>query len=163
MITNEIKAKVFAQYLGQKIKWNVMGLDMEAELVVYNPYTNYSDGIELSGLSSKPDSKLILKPLSAISDEDAIEVAKILGFSSPFISHQDSGRITIGSDNGGLSIWHDGEILSDDSIGGNCAPVLLFAYQYLQSKGYDLPQHALGGKTLHEAGLAIYESPELTK
>jgi hypothetical protein len=30
-------------------------------------------------------------------------------------------------------------------------------YQYLISKGYDLPNYLLGGKTLHECGLCIYE------
>ena len=34
---------------------------------------------------------------------------------------------------------------------------ILLCFQYLQSEGYDLPQHLLGGKTLQECGLAIYE------
>lgn len=32
------------------------------------------------------------------------------------------------------------------------------AFQFLQSKGYDLPNWYLGGKTLYEAGLCIYEA-----
>jgi hypothetical protein len=32
----------------------------------------------------------------------------------------------------------------------------LESYQYLISKGYDMPQYLLGGKTLQEAGLAEY-------
>jgi len=69
-ITNEIKAKVFASYLGHRIKM----FEQEFKLA----YTDLNN----SGRINKSEHniehcKLILRPLSEITDEDAIEVGKI--------------------------------------------------------------------------------------
>lgn len=105
--------------------------------------------------------KLQLKPLSAITDEDAIEVAKMEGFVfyhifrsnvSPFVLQIKNEK------NRFLSIAENWENCHSDSDDGESGYMLnTNVYQYLQSKGYDLPQYLLGGKTLHESGLAIYE------
>lgn len=116
-IENDTKAKVFAQYLGQQVLWG----GTEGVLWSYN----------LHGASDVVlGAKLILKPLSKITDEDAqdlgYEDAEIFIATSPWLKKY----------HGDKSFWDA---------------------QILQSKGYDLPNYLLNGKTLQEAGLAIYE------
>lgn len=66
--TLENKAKFFALYWGQKVvKYNDIFEDAT--------HVDFVDFIDM-----KDKSFLILKPLSSISDEDAIEVAKIMTF-----------------------------------------------------------------------------------
>ena len=130
-ITPEIKAKVFAQYAGQ----NVFKHYDQPVCVRWN-FANF----QLEGW------KLILNPLSAITDEDAIEVAKFqyTGKDAPRLYHNvETGKCSAA-------------LCNADHLCG-------FAYQYLQSKGYDLPHHLLGGKTLRESGLCIYSQSEGTK
>lgn len=163
-ITNDIKSRVFAQYLGQRALTNKMSykkpsigiftsIDLEGEETVIT-----KDGYYLSGVNT---TQLILKPLSSVTDEHSIEVAKILGCNEDVsIYDKTKDRIIIHSSEGSFSLWYDGEILSpiDSVLGqGDGYPTLLAAYQFLQYKGYDLPQYLLGGKTLKESGLAIYE------
>jgi hypothetical protein len=91
--------------------------------------------------------KLILKPISSLTDEDCIEVITIL-----------QGRKK-------AEIWFElegakaiiGVLANNDSNNWTffCSNKI---YQYLISKGYDLPQYLLDGKTLHESELAIYEN-----
>jgi len=128
-ITNEIKAKVFAQYLGQYVICD----------------SEYHGKKELNGRSlfGLPPCKIILKPLSAITDEDAIEVAQLImgGFEA-----LKNGKAFIK------------QIDKRESMVLHFHPLNTFqAFQFLQSKGYDLPNYLLGGKTLNEVGLAIYE------
>jgi len=105
-ITDEIKDKVFAQYLGQ----NILG------------------------------GRIILKPLSAITNEDAAEVV--------------------------FMQWEKkrGSLVDPDWAKRMVSTLALRAdiYQFLQSKGYDLPHFLLGGRCLRETGLAIYEVKEET-
>ncbi len=123
-ISNDIKAKVFAQYLGQRLQRGGM-MTIELLYACKNAAYNTYDDIVLK-----------LKPLSAIADEDAIEVSTMLwGNKMP---------------NPMETIKHQLFTYSVSDVPARC-------YQLLQSKGYDLPQYLLGGKTLHEAGLAIYE------
>lgn len=136
MESNEIKAKVFAQYLGQKFilpnedngkqKFELRGCSIEN----IQEYSKWASAI------------LILKPLSEISDEDATELVKLhkpsenplyvkqsfVEKSQPFIRN-----------------WVINNVIN---------------YQFLQALGYDLPHFLLGGKTLHEAGLCIYDKTD---
>lgn len=130
-ITNETKAKVFAQYLGHNIYWQAIIGTLNAHNLV-----GASSPIE--------DARLLLKPLSAISDEDALDVAKFLWPNNTEYQKAYDGKYYV--DN---LFNEDFEMYSPNSI---------TIYQILQSKGYDLPNYLLGGKTLHEAGLAIYET-----
>lgn len=84
----------------------------------------------------KYHNRLILKPLDNLTDEDEIGLANIIGSlrTDEFINALITGGFYA------LRIYET-----------------LQAVQFLQSKGYDLPQHLLEGKTLHEAGLATYE------
>lgn len=138
-ITNEIKAKVFAQYLGQKV--NAEGSRLELISVCFNHIVCYNPPIgEVEGDEVEFDFSiyLMLKPLSAITDEDAIEVAKITQENESY-------------HNAGV-----GKMVVKGKWKFNMEKYF-FIHQFLQSKGYDLPNYLLGGKTLHEAGLAIYE------
>ena len=97
-----------------------------------NPVIRTFDSIHIDYYAPDAGNKrdlLILKPLSSITDEDV----KVIGFSNSdeFLGLSSINEKYIGK-------------LSD--------------FQYLQSKGYDLPQYELNNKTLKEAGLAIYET-----
>lgn len=112
--------------------------------------------------------KLILKPLSEITKEDAIEVARICNcgnwtierkleykkttyktpFAQLYTEYEDRKQVLISFDNEGFKV-HNGNEYYHTHVP---------SHQYLISKGYDLPNYLLGGKTLNEAGLAIYEN-----
>ena len=135
-ITNEIKAKVFAQYLYQEMiaddaKMQFIGSscsDNEPYLIGFN--NNHGDG------DFDPDScKLILKPLSSITDKDARGI-KILGTEDK-MEYKDAKHF--------LEFYKAVEFLT--SMGAD----------FLRNLGYDVPHYLLGGKTLQESGLAIYE------
>lgn len=129
-ITNEIKSKVFAPYLG--VAW-----------VRYNnPYTEGMRAGILSGHDlqriehhKEPFAVIILKPISEISEDDANEIVKISG---GFPYRIESKHF---------------EVKSMDSL---YLSECVYITQFLQSKGYDMPQYLLGGKTLKEVGLAVY-------
>jgi hypothetical protein len=169
-ISNEVKAKVFAQYLGQT--------------VCAEGFPNCQlEGIKLSTNLSL--FKLLLRPLSAITDEDAIEVAK-LAIGSNWDSEGDEikGKVYRESEHPTIKVqietfWknedtgnieynlqyihiHPFNGLQVEKVPGQSNKKLspynmALMVQCLQSRGYDLPHYLLGGKTLKEAGLCIYE------
>ena len=128
--TLENKAKFFAQYWGQKVF---------KETKFHNsPLCN----INSTFIDSAKDWHLELKPLSNISDEDAIEVAKIL--------HEVEGNFEIVYNADDLtSVSAFGRLCYSDTIdifwNGNLrydiasSIQILNAYDYLHSKGYALP------------------------
>jgi len=170
-ITNEIKAKVFAAYLGARVK-----TPDHVGVVQHIDYFNYQIGVKYDCLVFTKNSidgydkqrnygkynivkqgysflgsndiefempggcQLILKSLSEISAEDGEELYKIQFCKKP------SPKL--------LAQYLDSKIFAYLFGDGD---LKLKSYQFLQSKGYDLPQYLLGGKTLKEAGLAIYE------
>lgn len=178
-ISNEIKAKVFAQYLGQMCRHfpdsikdrkliAVGGID---DKEYYSLRLGANGGHVGTAYIENNNWKLILKPLSKISDEDAIEVAKILGFeilNAEYKVHRTGKRVFIvekGNDEfatEGCKLFFKNESL-DGFIVSNNLPhdfspdSVCLAFQFLQSRGYDLPQYLLDGKTLFESNLAIYE------
>ena len=141
--TLENKAKFFALYWGQMV---------------------LSDGIEIGGCvgDCEPDMFLELKPLSSITDEDAIEVAKILRPHS-FEMHprgwkvnrtENEIEITHRQSIFEFDIDYSGSLGVDSDAGwsylGNAEQ--LFAYDYLRSKGYALPYMGLSVEKLVEYG-----------
>lgn len=126
-ITDEIKAKVFFQYIGQMTIWEYNGRMWHIRIGLLNIH-NVKDHID--------DKKIVLKPLSAITDEESLEVANIV---------QPTGGLTA----------EDGKAIVSNLAKFELS-VCCMIVQYLQLKGYDLPQYLLGGKTLEEVGLAIY-------
>jgi hypothetical protein len=123
-ISNEIRVKIFAKYLGEKVVTRLGFNKMTASML------NILDGGGVDEL------KLILKPISQISDEDANKIANISGFDY---------RI---------------ECKQFELAGALMCDLYTFSevHSYLESKGYDLPQFLLEGKTLQESGLCVYEN-----
>ncbi len=145
-ITDEIKTKVLSQYLGQPFKMITNGGEFKV-----SPAT--LGNIQLIN----PEDTLVLKPLSSITDEDAIEVAKIEGLVNAKITGKNNYKIELSDDSYILLITYKGRIDLYKNTNHIAQDKTLEMFQYLQSKGYDLPNYLLGGKTLHEAGLAIYK------
>ncbi len=141
-ISNEIKSKMFAQYLGQEVRRDNY-TTIQEKLTV--PVLEY-----ISDFIIWDTCKLILRPLSAITNEDAIEVANIMA--SPHIAmrlEKDETKIK------DCKYWIENGLIATFT---NNSYKHFAAYQYLQSRGYDLPQYLLDGKTLFETGMAIYEN-----
>ena len=136
-LTNEIKQKLIYQYFGQKYLYK-------------NEFGTYSGTIGEYHTNEHIGNNffvLRLKSLSEITDEDAIEVAKILTSEPEHLSKEsliDIGENLVGS----FNTQYTGDYFPCD---------IIEAYQFLISKGYDLPQYLLNGKTLKEVGLAIYK------
>lgn len=131
-ISKETKAKVFAQYLGQITTYQNFCLDPSV----------------LHDVLIGRDIKLLLTPLSKITDEDAIEVVKIM----------DPNAKDIYLSNGTIHWEYEfvGEMFESAIEIGSIPLATPFAScQYLQSRGYDLPNYHLNGQTLIEANLAL--------
>lgn len=153
-IVSEIKVKVFAQYLFSPVMIVSTGTKGIVEMNVLNLVNIGSD-----------DFKIILKPLSKISDEDAIEIGGFFNHISEIVDYwkkENSFILRYGKGkevNKSVTIYFDGHVsyLKDGGSSLIRGHKFLKIHQYLQGKGYDLPHYLLGGKTLQEAGLAIYE------
>lgn len=131
-ITNQIKAKIFAQYLFSDYK------DHNNQIYELTPSSISRF------LSGAINITLLIKPLSLITDKDAVALHGIMYPDSlHFEDYEKISNITEWIINNNTDV-----VKFRHSING---------YQYLQSKGYDLPQYLLDGKTLKETGLAIYE------
>lgn len=131
-VTDEIKYTVLAQYYGQ-----------EAKLTRTNGTVYIGKHPELRSChnnSSTKSYKLILKPLYSITDEEATRIGEILGITEP-LGYSDVERCRLME---GRKLIKRHGFLHNISV-----------YQYLQSRGYDLPHFLLGGKTLKEAGIAL--------
>jgi len=124
-ITNEIITKVRAMYLGSPFKMLINSGEYKTELLTVGMLTLFNI-----------EDKLLLKPLSQISDEDEMELCNIIGTFDVTFFIRSLIQKTVYSVNAATGFQ---------------------SFQFLQSRGYDLPNYLLGGKTLHEAGLAIYE------
>lgn len=141
-LANKEIAKVFALYLPceAKDRWgnkNITAVNFETNRVLYSE----------NDWGNPEFWKLLLTPLDKISDEDAIEVAKVAEYYSE-MQHlwdaADTGRDIV-RDLFGNDIWFKNKI---------------FIYQYLISKGYDVPlwfgiDHWANGKTAIELNIAI--------
>jgi hypothetical protein len=145
-ISNEIITKVRCQYIGQPFKMILNSGDFKTELL----------NIGMLTLLNNED-KLILKPISEITDEDAIECAILEGLVNAKVSQRGDGGIILKDDSYDLLLSFDCEVwLYKYGLKTHTDRSFLI-YQYLISKGYDLPNYLLGGKKLQECGLAIYE------
>jgi hypothetical protein len=154
-ITDEIKAKVFAQYLGQDAVIETGEKYTEA----FEDGITHVDGHLIDWFHEAETVKIKLKPISAITDEDAIEVAKMFGVTKKIKRHKSNNCYFVVHGGYDSISFIENDVTYEDgvSVEGDVSR-RLDVYQYLQSKGYDLPQYLLGNKTLHECGLAIYES-----
>lgn len=126
MISNEIKAKIYSQYLPYFI-------GTPAALAICQVIENYI----IAGINNKKlqDHRIELKSLSAISDEDAIQLIKISCINGGEHRILINGKIE--TENGITSIPHIfGGAHYTDYI--NERSISLHVGQYLQSRGYAL-------------------------
>lgn len=146
-MTPEIRERIFALYWGQKVsKHNT--LIGEAET---NGYGTFRE-IEFR--------HLLLKPLSSISDEDAVEVTRIALNAAQYEEfdtcvHRGSFLVEVRVSNEGnaftVYIPHDTEELEMNFYGirGNAGKII----DFLRSKGYALPYLDWTVEELVEAGV----------
>ena len=126
--TLENKAKFFAQYFGQHV------------LYFSSDFLRKIDNLTLNSIED--DDFLELKPLSQISDEDAIEVSKIFG-----LGHlQGAIKELI------LSIFRTSINDSGTTSSTNGIKNWIQVFDYLRSKGYALPYMDLSVEDLVEYG-----------
>lgn len=148
-LTNEEIAKVFAMYGSSTFtesEGNISGSG-PAWYVVYKYVEDY-----LNDLSPY---KLLLTPLSRISDEDAIEVVQILKLETKLDNEYMLSQLKGFMHNHDIFYWFDLYRIKHIKIH--------FIMQYLISKGYAVPlffapNHWANGKTAIEIGIAI-ETP----
>lgn len=129
-ITPEIREKVFVQYWGQKV------LLMAPGLIEYVG-TNWN---------LKHDRfKFLLRPLSAITQEQMKKCLQLLGY---------TGFKDVKYD-GGFIVWQQKlqySYTTKSLLLDHRMPAIV--YQFLVDEGFDTKKYLLSGKTLHEAGLA---------
>ena len=126
--TLENKAKFFAQYWGQYV------------LYFTSDFLRKIDNLTLDSVEN--DDYLELKPLSQISDEDAIEVSKIFGL----------GHLSGAIKELILSIFRTSINDSGTTSSTNGIKNWLHVFDYLRSKGYALPWMDLSVEDLVEYG-----------
>jgi hypothetical protein len=145
-LTNEEIARVFAMYWGCEVQHR-LGETGRIRSVVQNMAQGYEYTIVNKVIHPHT---LLLTPLSKISDEDAIEVAKMYGYDFSKKSPTASEILKWTKD----SLSHFGY----PSAGFGIRYIDIF--QYLIQKGYAVPlffgiDHPLNGKTAIEIGIAI--------
>lgn len=131
---SENKAKFFAQYMFQHV---LMWHDQSILYAV--------DGSDVATVSTKKTNYfLLLKPLSLITDKDAIGIAKIIGWDKLKPSFADGHpldlKVSIRDFN-----WLKNPLCDKTKLG-------IEAADYLRSKGYALPWMGLSVETLIEYG-----------
>lgn len=162
-LTSEIKAKIFGLYLGSPIRVSQNKLFIDD--TINNGSTIHGHEFTIwdvhdTGYGSKAfDVRLILKPISEISDEDAITVAKMLGCEveldekiyPPNPMLRNIPKLT--TDQKLSNIGKRELNILDNTVGVN--PMEFDIADFLRSKSYALPYM---GIDLFEAGIAILKN-----
>jgi hypothetical protein len=161
MITNEKIAKAFLPYIGVTAVFNFGQqklFGVTKSMFEKQEPNKWIALFEDENEEYVEDCALLLKPLSAITDEEILEVAKIEGLANAKITDRNDYKIEITDDTYIFLLNFKGEIclLKNKYVHEIAKPLAI--YQFLQEKGYDLPSWHLGGKTLKEAGYAVYAS-----
>ena len=140
-ITTEIRERIFALYWGQNVAY-------------HNTHHYLTVGVRIDNILIPYSEKhhMLLTPLSAITDEHAIEVAEI-------VSCWDDGASPLDVDD--VSEWID-EVMS-----GNCATAadyvsgeqILQLTDFLRSKGYALPAFGYSVDELVQAKIFKLKTP----
>lgn len=143
-IATKVKEKIFQLNIGNEVVFNEK---IKGFLYGYKP-TVHMGLIVLEDIDNNTpiyknwemlDTKILLTPLSKISDYDAIEVAIINGYNRSY-----DDKIKLGRDFITDIILNNGSFLSNN---------ILVIYQYLQSKGYALPYMDYSVEDLVELGV----------
>lgn len=141
-LTDEIRLQIFQQNIGQKV--NVLSQNKNGDITAFyrtgsgNRFEVYFKGF---GWGNYPieDLTLLKRPLSSITDEEAIEMFKYMGLLGEVLGRDNDCVHFLVDDETSVRLWFDGEILSNENIQGNGWPIYLSAYQYLNSRGFALP------------------------
>lgn len=161
-ITNEIKAKVMSAYIGQKVTTPVRTYEKKGKK------SQYIDGIfkEIDlGMSdfmgvlldneadecnykyfNPNESQLQLTALSEITDEHAIEVLKISGYTNIKSVEIISCGVWVNFQNTGFRKFVFFNDLNSESV------------EQLRDLGYDYKHRLLNGQTLQQSGMAVYKT-----
>lgn len=151
--TLENKAKFFAQYWGQLIIGDV---NNAGEKVIYP--------VEKSNMYRFEETRLELKPISSITDEDAIEVAKIvLNYykSDKTIEIPINSKFVVNKIHKDIDVWFRDLLINIHTTTSTTSFVIdnkeflsspIDVYDYLRSKGYALPWMGLTVEQLIEYG-----------
>ena len=133
--TLENKTKFFAQYWGQ-------------HLIIMDYFLRKIDHVTLYEIEA--DDILQLKPISKISDEYAIEVAKIVSPSLFLSSGNDNKHFIDKSEKDWISVKHKRKIFSVDiDLDG-------YVYEYHEDEGYTRPSKSYAGTDyLRSKGYAL--------
>jgi hypothetical protein len=134
-ITNEIRAKIFALYL----RCEIMNVDQKEILIGICGDMIYSDWRGLKNVCGIDETQLLLTPLSKITDEDKIEVAKMAGYDPKLYSieySQDTFSFCCSSSSSYIELKY----------------LQFGVVDYLRSKSYHIPYQDID---LFEAGIAI--------
>lgn len=163
-LTNEEIARVFAMYLGQKAILSIDDIpDFLTSVDIYNMTVDFTSDFN----QSVEEIKVLLTPLSKITDEHAIEVVDILFPTNTLTAingkAQYVGKTTVLFHlcNVGFSDENEHNTSSSREIILEIQPFYVInAREYLIQKGYDLPtffgiNHWANGKTAIELGIAI--------
>lgn len=151
-LNKENKARLFSQYWGQDII-HVNDFGWAGKTRIVDSLTIESDSFSKFSL--------ILKPISSISDEDAIGVSKYCISSNPInvlIDRPwDNGviEITSISEHSTWTLCLSGEDMyfkCEDYRKENDSTLVLAAYDFLRSKGYAIPFMGLSVREMIEAG-----------
>lgn len=167
-LTNEQKARLMGRYIGRTVKnvnYSGILLGIQRNFIMFS-----QDDCGHHWFNQDSNTFLLLKPLSQISDEDAIFIGRLIEL--PEVSRHDTleclawkGRAFIGHYFSQFSVWDGSDCDTAHSriIITNVLPtVAMQIYQFVLKQGYDLPvfiepNHPDNGKTMKELGLAIYE------
>lgn len=158
-LTTEQKSRIFALYIGAPVRYTNLSGYTSSQIIDVHEIGRVAEG-------GAAFYKIILRPLSAITDEDAIEVAKITG--TPInaeilkirrdrkswveIEYRWVNEIPLLNNEDGYSYSATGVPIKEV---GNVA-----CFQYLIQRGYAVPLfvspgHPSNGLTAIELGLAI--------
>ena len=155
-ITKEIKAKIFAQYIGQRFLTPAIVEPSDLFKVTYETCSKIQeDHYMFSNI------QVLLNEIQNISDEDAIEVAKYLNWGRDIIKKRLDGDIREDQNIDDLKEMYvivgkeSTKVFFGKSVDSVSTSPLEYAYcfQFLQSKGYALPYLDYSVEELVELGV----------
>ena len=143
-ISNEIKFKVALQYYGQPF---LVCYNIENKPVIETfSGKNIEEGMYEPDVQNKRELLILKSPFKNTElDKEFFQLLKEAESTSEDTLLKYNGivgNIESSTDRFAMSMFHNSSVM----------------YQYCISKGIDLPNYLLGGKTLKEAGMAIYEN-----
>ena len=143
----ENKAKFFAQYWGQEVlKYPGLNPVFEIQWQEFNPH------IENEEIKPIQDGYLELKPLSSITDEDAIEVSSLLTQEKYIVVERTDQYISLSKGKYDFFIWFDGEILFNNDNASQLPLERMHVYDFFRLNGFALPWNGISVQEQIERG-----------